>query len=316
MALPDRGPPDLVRPAMHPSPGISLRHRGYRSIIPAMSESSAPIRGTVPATFVVIPTYNEASNLPPLVSELFALPISNLHIVVVDDNSPDRTGEVAERLRQLYPRHLHVIHRPGKAGLGSAYRDGFTYALAHDAEHIVQMDADFSHSPGYIPEFVRQLGDYDVVVGSRYVPGGRLDQRWSWWRHLLSWWANSVYTRLILHLPLHDATAGFKCWSRHCLSSVLAYPAHSNGYIFQVEMAYLAHKLGFRSLELPIYFEDRRIGRSKMSNSIKFEATWRTWYLRWRYRHVHPLSRPPAETATPAGNAAAPQVAGGALDQS
>lgn len=281
-----------------------------------MSESSAPIRGTVPATFVVIPTYNEASNLPRLISDLFALSVTNLHAVIVDDDSPDRTGEVAERLRQTYPRHLHVIHRPEKTGLGSAYRDGFAYALDHGAERIVQMDADFSHSPGYIPEFLRHMDEFDVVVGSRYVSGGKLDEAWSWWRHLLSWWANSVYTRLILQLPVHDATAGFKCWTRACLSSVLAYPVLSNGYIFQVEMAYLAHKLGFRALEIPIYFEDRRIGRSKMSNSIKFEATWRTWYLRWRYRHVHPLARPPVDTTTPAANAVAPQTAGGALDQS
>ncbi len=282
----------------------------------AMTDSSAPARVSMPATFVVIPTYNEASNLPRLISELFALPVNNLHAVIVDDNSPDRTGEVAERLRQTYPRHLHVIHRPDKTGLGSAYRDGFAYALEHGAERIVQMDADFSHSPGYIPEFLRHMGDFDVVVGSRYVAGGKLDESWSWWRHLLSWWANSVYTRLILQLPVRDATAGYKCWTRTCLSSVLAYPVHSNGYIFQVEMAYLAHRLGFRTLEIPIYFEDRRIGRSKMSNSIKFEATWRTWDLRWRYRHVHPALPPPGETVvTTATNSTAATMTGGMLDQ-
>jgi dolichol-phosphate mannosyltransferase len=281
----------------------------------AMTDSSAPARVSMPATFVVIPTYNEASNLPRLTSELFALPVTNLHVVIVDDNSPDRTGEVAERLRQTYPRHLHVIHRPEKTGLGSAYRDGFAYSLDHGAERIVQMDADFSHSPGYIPEFLHHIGEYDVVVGSRYVPGGKLDEQWSWWRHLLSWWANSVYTRLILQLPVRDATAGFKCWNRACLSSVLAYPVHSNGYIFQVEMAYLAHKLGYRALEIPIYFEDRRIGRSKMSNSIKFEATWRTWDLRWRYRHVHPVSPSPGESLTASANSAAASLSGGMLDQ-
>ncbi len=278
-----------------------------------MIDSLAPAHTTARATFVVIPTYNEASNLPRLVSELFALPIADLHIVIVDDNSPDRTGEVAERLRQVYPRHLHVIHRPEKSGLGSAYRDGFAYALEQGAERIVQMDADFSHSPAYLPEFVRHLGEYDVVVGSRYVPGGQLDERWSWWRHLLSWWANSVYTRLILQLPVHDATAGFKCWTSACLRSVLAYPVHSNGYIFQVEMAYLAHRLGYRALELPIYFEDRRIGRSKMSNSIKFEATWRTWDLRWRYRHVHPTTRLPADSSE--AHATSASVSGQVLDQ-
>ncbi len=238
--------------------------------------------------FVVIPTYNEADNLPPLVVELLAQPVDNLQIVVVDDNSPDGTGQVAEALRLRYPHRMHVIHRPGKMGLGSAYRHGFGYALQQGADFIVQMDADFSHSPAYIPQFLRHSDGYDVIVGSRYVDGGRLDPGWGWGRYLVSWWANTVYTRLILGLRVRDATAGFKCWSRQALSAVLAYPVRSNGYIFQVEMAYLAEKLGFRVLELPIYFEDRRIGRSKMSTGVKLEAVWRTWYLRWQYRDVRP----------------------------
>ncbi|WP_423224992.1 polyprenol monophosphomannose synthase [Candidatus Amarolinea aalborgensis] len=257
-----------------------------------MMSTRPRILATSPATFVVIPTYNEATNLPAIVAALFALAVDNLHIVVVDDNSPDHTGEVADRLQQTHPRHLHVIHRPGKQGLGSAYRAGFRYALDQGAELIVQMDADFSHSPTYLTEFLRTIKGCDVVVGSRYVSGGRLDRHWSWWRHLLSWWANAIYARVILGLHVKDATAGFKCWRRATLEAILTYPIRSNGYVFQVEMAYLAERLGFRALEIPIYFEDRRAGHSKMSNSVKIEAAWRTWLLRWRYRNVRPLPQP------------------------
>ncbi len=242
-----------------------------------------------PPLFVVVPTYNEAKNLPALLADLLALPVPNLHVVVVDDNSPDGTGAIAEIWRSRHPRRLHVVHRPGKRGLGSAYREGFRYALEQGAGLIVQMDADFSHAPADILRFLRHADRYDVVVGSRYVKGGRLDPDWSWWRYGLSWWANSVYVRLILGLRVRDATAGFKLWSRRTLQAVLAHPIRSNGYIFQVEMAYLTERLGFRVLEVPIYFEDRREGRSKMSLSVKLEAMWRTWELRWRYRHLRPI---------------------------
>jgi len=147
---------------------------------------------------VVIPTYNEAENLPTLVGELLTLGIPGLEILFVDDNSPDGTGQVADDLAQQYPGRVHVLHRPGKMGLGTAYLTGFRYALDHGAALVVQMDADFSHSPEYLVQFVEGMGDCDVVIGSRYVAGGRLDERWSWWRYFLSWWANSVYTRLIL----------------------------------------------------------------------------------------------------------------------
>jgi dolichol-phosphate mannosyltransferase len=146
------------------------------------------------------------------------------------------------------------------------------------------MDADFSHSPIYIPQFVEAIDGYDVVVGSRYVTGGRTDERWSWWRYFLSWWANSVYTRLILGVKVKDATAGFKCWRRATLEGIGLERVRSNGYVFQVEMAYLTEKLGYRFLELPIYFEDRRIGQSKMTVPVKIEAALCTWQLRWRHR--------------------------------
>ena len=235
-------------------------------------------------TMVVIPTYNEADNLGPIVGELFALDVGDLEILVVDDNSPDGTGQIADNLARRYPDRVHVIHRAGKLGLGTAYVQGFKFALEHGADYIIQMDADFSHSPSYIPKFLELIQDYDVVVGSRYVKGGRLDEHWSFGRYLLSWWANSVWTRLILGVRVKDATAGFKCWRRETLEGIGLERVNSSGYVFQVEMAYLTEKLGYRLVEIPIYFEDRRIGKSKMTMSVKLEAAWRTWEVRWRHR--------------------------------
>ena len=145
-----------------------------------------------PKVMTVIPTYNEAENLPTLIGELLALDVPRLQILIVDDNSPDGTGELADDLARRHPDVVHALHRVGKLGLGTAYIAGFGYALEHGADYIVQMDADFSHSPSYIPQFLQAIEGYDVVVGSRYVSGGKLDERWSWWRYLLSWWANSI----------------------------------------------------------------------------------------------------------------------------
>lgn len=235
---------------------------------------------------VVIPTYNEADNLPSMAAELFALGISELQMLIIDDNSPDGTGQVADDLARQYPQRIQVVHRPGKLGLGTAYITGFRRAIEQGADYIVQMDADFSHSPRYIVQFLDAIRDSDVVIGSRYVAGGRLDERWSWWRYLLSWWANSIYTRLILGLRVKDATAGFKCWQRATLEGIGLDRVQSNGYVFQVEMAYLTEKLGYRFCEVPIYFEDRRIGQSKMTVPVKIEAALRTWQIRWRHRSV------------------------------
>src|SRR5574341_2028588 len=149
---------------------------------------------------IVIPTYNEADNLPKMIEALWALPQPDLSVLVVDDNSPDGTGNIADQLAARYPARLGVIHRPAKSGLGTAYIEGFTRALDQGAEAILQMDADFSHSPSYIPKMIECLSDYDVIVGSRYVPGGKLDQRWEFGRYLLSWFANSVYARLLLNI--------------------------------------------------------------------------------------------------------------------
>ena len=250
---------------------------------------------------VVIPTYNEADNLSAMAEALFALPLPQLQILVVDDNSPDGTGIVADRLANDYnvgrqpgdrPRLL-VIHRTTKGGLGTAYVAGMTRALADGAEFVVQMDADFSHSPRYIPQMlgVMLATDADVVIGSRYVPGGSLDERWGLGRLLLSWWAN-LYSRAILGLRIRDMTAGFKMWRRTALQEIGLENIRSNGYSFQVEMAYLCEKLGFRMVEIPIHFEDRRIGHSKLDVPVKLESAWRTWQIRWRYRHLPQRSQP------------------------
>jgi dolichol-phosphate mannosyltransferase len=232
---------------------------------------------------VVLPTFNEADNLESMVGELLSLEQPKPQILVVDDNSPDGTGAIADALVKQHPGQVHVIHRTGKLGLGTAYIAGFQFALDHGADLILQMDADFSHSPSYIPEMVEATKDYDVVVGSRYVPGGGTDERWSWGRLLLSWWANA-YARLILGIKTKDATAGFKCWRRETLAGLGLDRVRSNGYVFQIEMSYLTEKLGYRSLEIPIYFEDRRIGQSKMTVPVKIEAALRTWQIRWRHR--------------------------------
>ncbi|HOT91463.1 MAG TPA: polyprenol monophosphomannose synthase [Anaerolineae bacterium] len=240
---------------------------------------------------VVVPTYNEADNVRPMTEALLALELPNLDILFVDDASPDGTGAIADGLAAQYPGRVHVMHRTGARGLGRAYIDGFRWALAHGAEYIVQMDCDFSHSPTYIPQFLEQIETCDVVVGSRYVPGGKTDERWGWGRWFLSWWANSIYTRLILGCKVKDATAGFKCWRRETLLGMDLSRIRSQGYIFQVEMAYVAERLGYRVVEIPIYFEDRRIGQSKMSIPVKVEAALRVWEVRRRHRRLSPKDR-------------------------
>ena len=252
-----------------------------------------------PNIMVVIPTYNEADNLATIAGELLALDLAGLEILVVDDDSPDGTGNIADSLVERHPDQIHVMHRSGVRGLGTAYVSGFQYALDQGANLIVQMDADFSHSPGYIPELAAATEEYDVVVGSRYVSGGGTDDRWSWWRVFLSWWAN-LYARFILGVTVKDATAGFKCWRRETLEGIGLDRIRSNGYVFQVEMAYLTEKLGYRYLELPIYFEDRRIGQSKMTVPVKIEAALRTWLLRWRHRNAIRIENQPASGDGPA----------------
>ena len=234
-------------------------------------------------TTVVLPTYNEAENIRAMVDALLKLEVERLSVLIVDDDSPDGTGQRADELQNQFPQRVQVLHRPRKSGLGTAYIEGFTRALREGSDYLVQMDADFSHSPQYIPRFLKKISDYDVIVGSRYIFGGKLDERWSFGRYLLSWWANSVYVRALLGLRVRDATAGFKMFRRSALEKIDLARVWSNGYVFQVEMAYLCEQNGLRILEWPIYFEDRRIGRSKMSIPVKLEAAWRVWQIRLRY---------------------------------
>ena len=173
--------------------------------------------------------------------------------------------------------------------MGSAYIQGFDFAFQQGADLIVHMDADFSHSPSYIPQMLTLMPDYDVVVGSRYTKGGRLDERWGWHRRLLSGWANTVWVRLLLGTKTRDATSGFKCWRASKLEAICKEKIRSNGYIFQVEMCYLAEKMGFRIKEIPIYFEERRLGLSKMDTKIQAEAALRVFEIRLRHQHIRPV---------------------------
>ncbi len=230
---------------------------------------------------VIIPTYNEAENLPKLVSALFLLPL-DMHVLVVDDHSPDGTGRIADELAKTDPR-VAVIHRTGKLGLRSAYIEGMHRALEDGADAVAQMDADFSHDPTRIPAMVERIATCDVVLGSRYVSGGSVDEKWAAWRKGLSAFGN-FYARAILGMPQRDITTGFRLWRRETLQGMPLDRIQSNGYIFLVEMIYLAHCLGYQVGEVPIYFADRQAGKSKMSLKIQMEAAFRVWQVWWAYR--------------------------------
>jgi dolichol-phosphate mannosyltransferase len=233
-------------------------------------------------TIAVIPTYNEAENLPLLVERMLALPLE-LTLLVVDDASPDGTGAIADGLVLAHPGRIAVLHRTGERGLRAAYVDGFKAALALHPDAIAQMDADLSHDPARLPAMVRALENSDLVLGSRYVPGGSVDHRWPLWRKGLSAWGN-FYARSILELPLRDMTTGYRLWRREALAAMPLDEIRSNGYVFLVEMAYLAHRKGYRFAEVPIHFNDRRFGQSKMSLRIQLEAAARVWQVRWTQR--------------------------------
>jgi dolichol-phosphate mannosyltransferase len=228
---------------------------------------------------VVIPTYNEAENLQSLISALFSLPIEDLHILVVDDHSPDGTGDLAETIKRDHPAGLDVLHRTGKLGLGTAYITGFKYGLENGFDLIGQMDADFSHPPEKLVELVKAVRDgADLALGSRYIPGGSLDKNWPIWRKFLSGFGN-YYSRTILRLSIRDVTGGFRVWNRNMLERMPLDQIKSNGYVFQVEMMYVASKLGCKTVEIPIYFADRKLGSSKMSFWIQVEAATKVWRL-------------------------------------
>jgi dolichol-phosphate mannosyltransferase len=239
-------------------------------------------------TTFVIPTYNEAENLPKLAKALFELPLNELCVLVIDDASKDGTGEIAEGLKKEFPGRLDVIHRAGKLGLGSAYITGFNHLLDGDSGAIGQMDADFSHEPHKVLELIQALKTCDIAVGSRYVPGGALDRNWPYWRKWLSGFGN-FYARAILSLPIHDTTGGFRLWRRETLAAMPLESVRSNGYVFQVEMAYVAHRLGFQFKEVPIYFAERQWGQSKMSFRIQMEAALRVWVLPGHYRELRKI---------------------------
>lgn len=236
---------------------------------------------------IVVPTYNEADNLPKLAAALFDLPIPDLRILVVDDNSPDGTGALAESLKDVYKGRVSVLHRKGKQGIGTAYIQGFQRAIADGAKIIVQMDADFSHPPEKLLDMKKALENYDFVVGSRYIEGGSVDDRWPLWRKTLSSFGN-IYARTILGLSVRDTTGGFKMWRRETLSGMPLARIKSNGYAFQVEMNHVATRLGFKGVEIPIYFAERQWGNSKMSFRIQIEAAVRVWLLLWEYRDLKP----------------------------
>lgn len=236
-------------------------------------------------TFIIVPTYNEKENLPILIESLFELNVQDLNILIVDDNSPDGTGKIADKIHERIPDGVSVIHRKGKLGLGTAYIAGFKYCLERGADQIVQMDADFSHNPEKVTELIDRLKEYDMALGSRYVSGGSLDKNWSFWRKRLSSFGN-LYARLILRMPIKDVTGGFRAWKRKTLEGIPLDRVKSQGYAFQIEMAYITHLKGYSISEVPIYFADRSRGDSKMSLKIQIEAAKRVWSILYEYRDL------------------------------
>jgi len=225
---------------------------------------------------VIVPTYNEAENVPQLVPRILEQD-PGLEVLVVDDNSTDGTGRVVDDMMKTESR-LHCLHRPGKMGLGTAYVDGFRYALERDYEVVFEMDADFSHDPDSLPAFLEAIRDTDLVIGSRYLNGVTV-VNWPLSRLILSYGAN-LYTRIITWMPVKDATGGFKCFRRTTLEKLDLSRVHSDGYGFQIEMNFKVWRKGLRVREIPILFVDRRVGISKMNRRIIWEAMWLVWKLR------------------------------------
>ena len=227
---------------------------------------------------VIIPTYNERENLPLIVPAVLEQD-ARLEVLVIDDGSPDGTGELADALAGVEPR-VHVLHRAGKQGLGTAYRMGFRWAIENGFDFVFEMDADWSHDPKHLPVFLKEIHDADLVIGCRYFHHRVTVVNWPMTRLLLSYFAN-IYARWITGLPLWDSTGGFKCYRRAVLEAVPLERVQSNGYSFQIEMSFRAWKKGFRLKEIPITFTDRSLGQSKMSRSIVYEAIWMVWWLRF-----------------------------------
>ena len=238
-----------------------------------MTDSMAGERG-----LVIIPTYNECDNLPRIVP-LVLEKDERLDVLVIDDGSPDGTGDIADRLAAENPR-VNVLHRSGKLGLGTAYIAGFRWGIERRYDWLFEMDADFSHDPAHLPQFIAELANHDLVLGSRYLDGRVTVVNWPIGRLLLSYFAN-VYARKVTGLPVADATGGFKAFRRPVLEAIALDRVESNGYSFQIEMSMRAWRRGFRIGEIPIVFVDRTLGESKMSKKIIREAVWKVWKLRW-----------------------------------
>jgi dolichol-phosphate mannosyltransferase len=234
-------------------------------------------RSQYASALAVLPTYNERDNLTALIPAVLEDP--RFDVLVVDDNSPDGTAEIVEGIALEFPERVHLLRRASKLGLGTAYLEGFRWALDRDYDLICEMDSDFSHDPKVLPRLADAASCADVVLGSRYVPGGKT-QNWSRARRMISQ-GGSTYARLILGLGYHDLTGGFKCFRRQVLEALDLEAIESTGYAFQIEMTYRAHLAGFRVIEIPITFRERRAGRSKMDGSIMAEALLRVWQMRF-----------------------------------
>ncbi len=227
---------------------------------------------------VITPTYNERANIPTLIARVLAQD-PRIECLFVDDNSPDGTGDLIEEIASANPR-VHLLRRPKKMGLGTAYRDGFRWALERDYELIFEMDADFSHDPDHLPAFLKASESADFVLGSRYLDGKVTVVNWPMSRLILSYGAN-IYARIVTGMKLWDATGGFKCFHRRVLAAINLDDVRSNGYAFQIEMSFRAMRRGFKPVEIPIVFADRTEGESKMSGHIVREAIFMVWRLRW-----------------------------------
>ena len=228
-------------------------------------------------TLIVTPTYNEAENLPDLLKAIHEV-VPDVHILVVDDNSPDGTGQLAESIAAEDER-VHVLRRAGKLGLGTAYMDGFRWGLAREYNYFFEMDADFSHQPKYLLDFMAAAEEHGLVLGSRRIPGGGVED-WGAGRRFLSW-GGTTYAKVILGLAYSDLTGGFKCFRREVLEALDFDTVKSEGYAFQIELTWRAHRKGFSIGEVPIIFPDRKVGQSKMSKKVFMEAVFMVWRLRF-----------------------------------
>ena len=231
----------------------------------------------MPKTLIVTPTYNEAENIEKFIEQVLKQG-SEIEVLVVDDNSPDGTGKIVEKLKAQNPR-IHLLSRAKKMGLGTAYVEGFRYAIKNMFDYIFEMDADFSHNPEEIPNFLKKIESFDLVIGSRYTNGVRVIN-WPIRRLILSYGAN-MYTRVVTGMPIKDATGGFKCFRRKVLEAIDLDKIHSNGYAFQIEMNFKAWSKGFKLCEHPIIFVERQSGISKMSKKIVYEAVFMVWKLKY-----------------------------------